>query len=67
MLNNLKKQSKSQTMWFAYALIIFGTIATNLPLMKNIIPPEYYGLVVTAIGIVVGMLRMTTTKSIEDL
>lgn len=61
------KSLKSQTMLFSYALVIMGVISTNLPLMQNIIPEQYYGIIVTVIGILVAMLRLTTTKPLKDL
>ena len=64
MLNNT---FKSETMWFSYALVILGVVELNLKLMENIIPPEYYGAVVTVIGVIVALLRFRTTKPLKDL
>ena len=63
----LNKTFKSQTMWFSYALVILGVVELNLKLMQNVIPTEYYGAVVTVIGIAVALLRFTTTKPLKDL
>jgi hypothetical protein len=56
---------KSRTMWFAFALTVFGALFDNLPALQAIIDPKVYGYLITAIGIIVAILRFITTKPIE--
>lgn len=57
--------TKSKTMWFSLALVIFGALFDNLSYIQNIIDPKYYGLLLISIGVIVGILRFITTKPIE--
>ena len=66
MLDNIKKSLKSETMWFGYALTIFGIVEANLHLMEDNLGTNY-GYAVTAVGIIVAVLRTTTTKPIQEL
>ena len=55
---------KSKTMWFALALVILGALMDNLSYVEHLIPPQYYGLLVIAIGVSVAVLRYVTTDEI---
>lgn len=57
---------KSKTMMFSLLLVVFGVIETNLPLFQSLVPPQYWGLLVSGIGIVTAVLRFVTTTSIAD-
>ena len=59
------KMRKSKTMWFAFALVIFGAIEAGFPYLQNVIDPKYYGALLVAIGIIVAALRFVTTQPIE--
>lgn len=65
-MKKLCKMWRSKTMRFALLLVIFGVIELNLPLFQNVIPPEYWGLVVTLIGVIVAVLRFVTTTSLDE-
>jgi len=52
-------------MWFSLLLVIFGALLDNLPALQSIIDPQYYGLVLTVIGIIVAILRFITTGPIK--
>lgn len=65
-MNWIRKIHKSKTMVFALALVIFGAVEANLQLFQPLVPPEYWGAVVTVIGIIVAVLRLVTTKSLSD-
>ena len=56
---------QSKTMWFSVALVVFGALLDNLPMLQSIIDPKYYGLIFTAVGIVVALLRYVTTQPIK--
>ena len=52
-------------MWFSVALVVFGALFDNLPALQSIIDPKYYGVILTAVGIIVALLRYVTTQPIE--
>ena len=56
---------KSKTMWFSFALVIFGALFDNFSYVQNLIDPKYYGVCLIAIGIIVAVLRFVTNKPIE--
>ena len=60
----MKRARKSKTMWFALALVILGALMDNLSYLQSIIDPQYYGLIMIAIGIIVAILRFITTDAI---
>lgn len=60
------KVRKSKTMWFAFALVVFGAIEAGFPYLQNIIDSKYYGVLLVAIGIVVAVLRFLTTQPISE-
>jgi len=63
----IKKSIKSETMLFSYGLIIFGIIEANLEIIQDFIPDKYDGLAVIGVGIVVALLRVSTTKAVKEL
>jgi hypothetical protein len=56
---------KSRTMWFSFALVVFGALFDNLPMLQAFIDPKFYSYSLVSIGIVVAILRFITTKPIE--
>lgn len=65
MMDKILGSAKSRTMWFSLALVIFGAIEASIGLLQSIIPPQYYGLVVMVIGIIVAVLRWITTAGLD--
>lgn len=59
------KARKSKTMWFAFALVVFGALEAGFPYLQNIIDPRYYGILLVAIGVIVAILRFITSQPIE--
>ena len=59
------KVRKSKTMWFAFALVVFGAIEAGFPYLQNVIDPKYYGIILVLIGVIVAVLRFVTTQPIE--
>ena len=53
---------KSRTMWFSFALVIFGALFDNFSYVQNIIDPRYYGVCLITIGIITAVLRFLTTQ-----
>jgi len=58
----MMRMTKSRTMWFSLLLVIFGALMDNISALQYIIDPQYYGLILVAIGIVVAVLRFLTNK-----
>jgi len=59
------KAHKSKTMWFSFALVVFGALFDNFSYVQNIIDPQYYGLCFISIGIIVAILRFVTSEPIQ--
>lgn len=57
---------KSKTMWFSFIITIFGVLNDNMSYFQDLIDPKWYGSIMIAIGIIIALLRMNTTCSIED-
>ena len=57
---------KSKTMWFSILLIVFGTLMDNSVYLKDLIPPQYFSLLMIAVGVIVGVLRALTTQPLAD-
>ena len=57
---------KSKTMWFSFALVIFGTLMDNFSYIQNLIDPKYYGYGYIFIGLIVAILRFLTTQPLEE-
>jgi len=53
---------KSRTMWFSFALVIFGALFDNFSYVQDIIDPQYYGVCLITIGIITAVLRFLTTQ-----
>jgi hypothetical protein len=56
---------RSKTMWFSFALVVFGALFDNFTYLQSVIDPQYYGVLLVAIGVIVAVLRFLTTKPIE--
>jgi hypothetical protein len=52
-------------MWFSVALVIFGALLDNLPMLQAIIDPKYYGIIFTVVGVIVALLRYVTKEPIN--
>ena len=57
---------RSRTMWFSFALVVFGALFDNFSYVQNLIDPRFYGFGYIAIGIIVAVLRFLTTQPLED-
>ena len=57
---------KSKTMWFSFALVIFGALFDNFSYVQNIIDPRYYGVCLIILGIITGILRFLTTQPLDE-
>ena len=59
---NIMGALKSKTMWFSVLLVLFGALMDNSVYLKDLIPPQYFSLIMIIIGIIVATLRMVTTQ-----
>ena len=57
---------KSRTIWFSFALVIFGALFDNFSYVQDIIDPRYYGVCLITIGIIVAVLRFITTQPLDE-
>jgi len=56
---------KSRTMWFSFALVIFGALEAGFPYLQSVIDPQYYGVILVTIGVIVAVLRFLTTGPLK--
>lgn len=61
----MKRMTHSKTMWFSLLLVIFGAIEAGFPYLQTIIDPQYYGILLVGIGVVVAVLRFITTSPVR--
>ena len=59
---NIMGALKSKTMWFSVLLVLFGALMDNSVYLKDLIPPQYFSLIMILIGVIVATLRMVTTQ-----
>ena len=62
----MKPMTRSRTMWFSFALVIFGALFDNFSYVQNIIDPRYYGVCLIILGIITGILRFLTTQPLDE-
>jgi len=56
---------KSRTMWFSFALVVFGALEAGFPYLQSVIDPQYYGVILVTIGVIVAVLRFLTTGPLK--
>ena len=57
---------KSKTSWFAAILVVLGALQTNMEVVTNLVGEGNIGWVMSAIGGIVYVLRMVTTKPLAE-
>jgi len=62
---NLMGVLKSKTMWFSFLLVLFGALMDNSVYLRDLIPPQYFSLIMVAIGVICALLRMATTQPLD--
>jgi hypothetical protein len=65
-MDKLKGTIKSRTMYFGFALVVFGILQDNIQWVSTLVPPNHVGSLVTGIGLIVGILRWVTTDALAD-
>lgn len=61
----MKRMSRSKTLWFSLAVVVFGALMDNLQYLQSVIDPQYYGGIMIFVGITVALLRFVTTQPLE--
>jgi hypothetical protein len=56
---------KSRTLWFSFALVVFGAVFDNFTSIQGVIGDRYYGISYIIIGVVVATLRFLTTQPLD--
>ena len=62
----IKGAMRSKTMWFSFAMVVFGSVYENLPVIQSIIDPKYYGVTFMVVGVICAALRFVTSQPLED-
>ena len=57
---------KSKTIWFSFALVVFGALFDNFSYVQTLIDPRYYGFGYIIIGVIVAVLRFVTTQPLDE-
>jgi len=61
----LIKIHKSKTIWFSYALLVFGLIQQYLPMVQDDLD-HYYGWIFMGVSVAVAILRTVTTVPLNQ-
>ena len=61
----MKRMTRSKTLWFSLALVVFGALMDNLQYLQDVIDPKYYGGIMIFVGIIVAVLRFVTTQPLD--
>ena len=61
----MKRITNSKTMWFSFALVVFGALFDNFSYLQSVINERYYGIILVIVGIIVAILRFLTTGPVE--
>ena len=56
---------RSRTIWFSFALVVFGALEAGFPYLQSVIDPQYYGVILVTIGVIVAILRFITTGPVK--
>jgi hypothetical protein len=61
----MKAMSRSKTLWFSVALVVFGALMDNLQYLQSVIDQKYYGGIMIFVGVIVALLRFVTTQPLD--
>lgn len=62
----VKGSFKSKTMWFSGAIMALGAVSDNSQYLRELLDAQTFNTVMIAIGVIVAILRIQTTKSLEE-
>jgi len=57
---------KSKTLWFAFALAMFGVVEAQVGIFQQFIGEKYFGLFTLGVSLVVAWLRFLTTQPLSE-
>ena len=61
----MKRMSRSKTLWFSLALVVFGALMDNLQYLQSVVEPKYYVGLMIFVGVIVAALRFVTTEGLD--
>lgn len=61
----MKRLSRSKTLWFSLALVVFGALMDNLTYLQTVVDPQYYGGIMIFVGVIVAVLRFVTSQPLD--
>ena len=61
----MKRMTRSKTLWFSLALVVFGALMDNLQYLQSAIDQKYYGVIMIGVGVIVAILRFITTEGLR--
>ena len=56
---------QSRTLWFSFALVVFGALFDNFSYLQTVIDQRYYGIILVSIGVIVAVLRFVTSGPVR--
>ena len=57
----MRSAMRSKTIWLGLVLVVFGALYDNFSYLQNVIHPQWYGIILVFIGVLVAILRFVTT------
>ena len=57
---------RSKTIWFSAVLAALGAIQANSDALEKFLTPSQAGLAITLIGVIVAVLRVVTTRPLDE-
>lgn len=65
-MNKLIGSLKSKTAWFALLLVVIGALQQNMEVVTNLIGSDNIGTFTSITGVLVYVLRLLTTRPLEE-
>ena len=62
----MRSAMRSKTIWLGLLLVILGAVYDNFSYLQEVIHPQWYGIILVIIGVLVAILRFVTTLPLED-
>ena len=62
----VRAAAKSRTIWFAFALAMFGVVESQVAVFQRYVGEEHFGLFTLGVSLVVAWLRFITTQPIDE-
>jgi hypothetical protein len=53
-------------MWFSFALVVFGALFDNLPILQAFLDLKFYSYSIVVIGVCVVVLRFLKTQPLDE-